>query len=893
MIRSSIIMLFLLLMFSPFWVGADETSTASSTNNEVNIQGGSGGDRDDSKPKQKGSITICKVIVDADGKITNGSGVSGTSFTINGFTPSPPTSSGPPDGQIPNSVFRTPLNFNAKLFGSARNNAQCVTYDDLKIGRGGYYYSEETISNSSGWLEPKYNDQFSVPANSLNDFFVYSGEFFDSNPDNDGNRNKNADGHIVLTQERPDRTLIVLNRLAPPSEGKLKVIKQVVNTGGGTKTPSDFRITVSSTGQSPRVIQGNASGTVLKLNPGNYSVTEAVTDNYTASFSSGCSGNIAAGQTKTCTVTNTFEPSDTPTVPPGCPIPSASNRTIVSFEAKKILSRPGGTESSPEDISLPAGSYKVTLSSFDSYKNRKNHTQPHEQWFASLQDASGTIAESGVISDLPDMVVTASTTEVVNSKLNPLILSRPATQVVAKHAFPNHESPNSVFPVCAAFDRLRVAPPPAPTLEILPTSLPDGTLGVSYSQTLTATGTTATSFTWSLASGTLPSGLTLDTSSTAATINLSGTPNATGTFNFAVSVNDGSSTANRAYTINVTAPRDGGDGEIPSLSISPDALPDGTVGVAYSQTLTASGISTGTFNWSVATGTLPSGLSLDTGSTGSTTTISGTPNATGTFPFNISVTNGTTTASKDYSITINPAAAEGNGGGGDGGNGGGGGGAGPVIGVGNVVGGGGGGALFLYQIKINDGAAVTTSTNVKLTIVATGASEMLLSNNSDFSGATWQPFASTTPWTLTPGNGTKTVYGRFRSGNNILGSAQASIILSAPAGQVLGEATSCGVYITKYIKFGAKNDPEQVRRLQRFLNEEMDANLPITGFYGLMTKDWVDKFQVKYKEQVLKPWLPHGLPTEDTPTSYVYKTTSRWINMLRCPILNLPIPPLP
>lgn len=85
-----------------------------------------------------------------------------------------------------------------------------------------------------------------------------------------------------------------------------------------------------------------------------------------------------------------------------------------------------------------------------------------------------------------------------------------------------------------------------------------------------------------------------------------------------------------------------------TLSIIPSTLPDGTVGQAYSQTLTpVSGTSPYVFSFQ---GSLPEGLSLS-----STGTISGTPTKTGTSVFTVLVTDGGSpeqTFEQEYSLTI-------------------------------------------------------------------------------------------------------------------------------------------------------------------------------------------------------------------------------------------------
>jgi hypothetical protein len=66
------------------------------------------------------------------------------------------------------------------------------------------------------------------------------------------------------------------------------------------------------------------------------------------------------------------------------------------------------------------------------------------------------------------------------------------------------------------------------------------------------------------------------------------------------------------------------------------------------------------------------------------------------------------------------------------------------------------------SILINNDATSTASTAVTLNLTATGATEMLLSNPSDFVGAVWEPFVATKSWTLHSGVGVKTVWARFR-----------------------------------------------------------------------------------------------------------------------------------
>jgi hypothetical protein len=89
---------------------------------------------------------------------------------------------------------------------------------------------------------------------------------------------------------------------------------------------------------------------------------------------------------------------------------------------------------------------------------------------------------------------------------------------------------------------------------------------------------------------------------------------------------------------------------VPALTISINALANGTAGLAYTATLTIQN-GTSPFNWSITVGALPQGLTLNS----QTGTISGLPTATGNFPFTVSVTDGSgQTASAPLSLFINP-----------------------------------------------------------------------------------------------------------------------------------------------------------------------------------------------------------------------------------------------
>ncbi|AQG77906.1 hypothetical protein AWR27_00175 [Spirosoma montaniterrae] len=156
------------------------------------------------------------------------------------------------------------------------------------------------------------------------------------------------------------------------------------------------------------------------------------------------------------------------------------------------------------------------------------------------------------------------------------------------------------------------------SLSITTTSLTSGTLGQPYSQSLASTGGVG-SLTYAVASGTLPTGLSLD----ASTGILSGTPTAAAITNFTLSVTDANGCADE-QPLSITA-------TCPLLSLLPTSLPTAQEGTLYSQPLTASG-GTAPYAYSVTAGTPPPGLGL----VGNV--ISGTPTASGLSSFTLTAT---------------------------------------------------------------------------------------------------------------------------------------------------------------------------------------------------------------------------------------------------------------
>jgi hypothetical protein len=337
--------------------------------------------------------------------------------------------------------------------------------------------------------------------------------------------------------------------------------------GGGGSTPPTPPATLAITTTSPLT-----AGTVGTA----YSITLAATGGTTPIKWTVSAGTLPAGlslssagvlsgtptaagsSTFTITATDSGSPAQTKTLP----------ATLVISPAKLAIST-----TSPLTPGTVGTAYSLTLAA-------TGGTTPIT-WTVSAGTlpAGLTLSTAGVLAGTPTTAGTSSFTMTASDSGNPV--------------------------QTATLPAMLVINPPA--LVISTTSLPSGTLGSAYSTALQASGGTPP-YTWSVSGGALPAGLTLASSGF-----LSGTPTASGAFSVTVQAQDAAATP-QVQTAPLSLQISVG-----TLAVTTTSLPTGNVGTAYSAQMAAKG-GVPPYTWSIASGALPTGITLS-----SSGLLSGTP----------------------------------------------------------------------------------------------------------------------------------------------------------------------------------------------------------------------------------------------------------------------------
>lgn len=175
-----------------------------------------------------------------------------------------------------------------------------------------------------------------------------------------------------------------------------------------------------------------------------------------------------------------------------------------------------------------------------------------------------------------------------------------------------------------------------------------GTVGQAFAQDFFLSGG-AGPYTWSVAAGQLPPGLSLQTTAGPRDANneLAGTPTTAGTFTFTMRLSDyAGQQATQQFSLTVDPP----------LQISTTPLATGTVGVRYSRDLIAHG-GAPPYSWFVVINIneLPPGLTLGATPPDFNNVLTGTPTQAGTFSFPMQVQDSQDNwASGTVTVTIDP-----------------------------------------------------------------------------------------------------------------------------------------------------------------------------------------------------------------------------------------------
>lgn len=193
-----------------------------------------------------------------------------------------------------------------------------------------------------------------------------------------------------------------------------------------------------------------------------------------------------AAPTTTATPTTTAAPTTTESTVPKVPRPTnrdcSTNDYSLAFNSDVVLMAPTPSMQGPFNISIPAGTYDITVSSWLGFEDYAPDVM--EQWYFST--------DSGYTSPL----TTDTSPELIANDLFSNQTIPATTSITLHHRSPSSAQPNSVHALCIGF-RAVAAPQTtsAPTTTAAPTTTtaaPTTTVQVAAPTTTTAAPTTTT-----------------------------------------------------------------------------------------------------------------------------------------------------------------------------------------------------------------------------------------------------------------------------------------------------------------------------------------------------------------------------------------------------------------
>ena len=306
-----------------------------------------------------------------------------------------------------------------------------------------------------------------------------------------------------------------------------------------------------------------------------------------------------------------------------------SNKLACMFRAGLLLAAAvtmASAQSAPLALNFAGFPLGVVAAPYSFQLTASGGTPPYK-W--AVQPLIVTLPTPGVIT--PGVLLDSNTG---------LVSGTPANSGTTGFTLTLTDSANRAF-----FQVFQITITPAGPLGITTTSLPGGTTGVKYLSQLLPTGGTPP-WRWSVAAGSLPTGLALD----AVTGIISGTPTAPGSASFTVGLTDAAATAGSVrlvLAIAVVNP--------PPVSITTANLKGGFVSAPYQDQVAATG-GVPPYKWTIAGGALPAGLALDSNSG----FITGRPTAAGTSSVTIQAADSgslNATARQTYAIAVAPLTA--------------------------------------------------------------------------------------------------------------------------------------------------------------------------------------------------------------------------------------------